>query len=343
MAGSDNFEMPSTMEMNTATATPRHAKFITEPWENGFGNTLGNSLRRVLLTMMEGVAVSCIRIDGISHEFTSIPGVMEDVMEIILNIKKLKFRCDGSLPRTLELVASEKGEVTGAAIKEDGVAVVLNKDLKLFTLTANLKDKPIRIELDLDKGRGYRPSERNKRDEQPLNSIPIDCLFSPIEKVRYDVQPSRVGENTNYDRLELEVWTDERIDPKAAVMKAAQILRRHLEVFEFGDAENASSVIKLNEDERKLVEKLSANISTLGLSVRSVNCLNQDNIHFVGELVQKTEGQMMKCRNFGRVSLNEIRDKLQEMGLSLEMTLNNNVAEELAHRMASQLQTTTKE
>lgn len=343
MAGSENFEMPSKMEKVASDAEGRYAKFVTEPWENGFGNTLGNSLRRVLLTMMEGVAVSCIRIDGISHEFTPIPGVMEDVMEIILNIKKLKFRANDNtqFPRTLELLAS-KGEITGADIKEDGIVSVLNKDLKLFTITDNYKGKPIRIELDLDKGRGYRPSERNVRDEQPVNSIPVDCLFSPIEKVHYDVQPSRVGENTNYDRLELEVWTDARISPEAAVMKAAQILRKHLEVFEFGN-EIPGPGPHLTLEEQKLVEKLSANVSTLGLSVRSVNCLNQDNIHFLGELVQKTEAQMMKCRNFGRVSLNEIREKLQEMDLSLEFTLPNNVAAELARRMANQLQTTTKE
>lgn len=341
MAGLENFEMPETLVMDETTATGRYAKFITEPWEPGFGHTIGNSLRRVLLTMMEGVAVSCIRIDGVSHEFTPIPGVMEDVMEIILNIKKLKFRCDGSLPRTLELVVSKKGVITGKDIKEDGVAVVLNKDQKLFTLTADRKDKPLRIELDLAKGRGYRPSERNKRDEQPLNSIPVDCLFSPIEKVRYDVQPSRVGENTNYDRLELEVWTDERIDPKSAVMRAAAILREHLTVFEFETSQAAiSNGVLLSDEEKALLNKLTANVASMELSVRSVNCLNQDGIHFIGELVQRSENQMMKCRNFGKKSLTEIKDKLSEMGLSLEMTLSNNVADELARQMATQLQNT---
>ncbi len=340
MAGLVNFEMPEAMVKDEATATSRYAKFVTEPWENGLGHTIGNSLRRVLLTMMEGVAVSCIRIDGISHEFTAIPGVMEDVMEIVLNIKKLKFRCDGSLPRTLRLEVSKKGVVTGADIKEDGVVVVLNKDQKLFTLTADCKkDKPIRIEFDLEKGCGYRPSERNKHDDQPVNSIPVDCLFNPIEKVRYDVQASRVGENTNYDRLELEVWTDDRIDPETAVKRAAQILREQLAVFEFGSSQAAASNgVILSEEEKALLAKLIANVSTLGLSMRSMNCLNTENIHFVGELVQKSEAQMMKCRNFGRVSLTEITEKLTELGLSLEMTLSNNVADELNRQMASQLQ-----
>ncbi len=340
MAGLENFEMPSALVMDEATATSRYAKFVTEPWENGFGHTIGNSLRRVLTTMMEGVAVSSIRIDGVSHEFTPIAGVMEDVMEIILNIKKLKFRCEGSLPRKLELVASRKGEVTGADIREDGVAEVINKDLKLFTLTTDL-ETPIRMELELDRGRGYRPSERNKRDDQPLDTIPVDCLFSPIEKVRYDVQPSRVGENTNYDRLELEVWTDGRIDPKSAVRRAAAILREQLAIFEFDGGQGAvSKGVVLTEEQQALLEKLSKDVKELGLSVRALNCLNQENIHFVGDLVQKTESQMMKCRNFGKKSLDEINQKLQEEGLSLEMQIDNTVAEELERQKPELLQNT---
>ncbi len=336
MAGLENFEMPEALVMDEATATSRYGKFVTEPWENGFGHTIGNSLRRVLTTMMEGVAVSSIRIDGISHEFTPIAGVMEDVMEIILNIKKLKFRCEGSLPRKVELVASRKGEVTGADIREDGVAEVINKDLKLFTLTADL-EKPIRMELELERGRGYRPSERNKRDDQPLDTIPVDCLFSPIEKVRYDVQPSRVGENTNYDRLELEVWTDGRIDPKSAVRRAAAILREQLAIFEFDGGQPG---VVLTEEQKVLLEKLSRDVKDLGLTVRAMNCLNQENIHFVADLVTRTESQMMKCRNFGKKSLDEINQKLQEEGLSLEMQIDNTVAEELERRKPELLQNT---
>ncbi|MGN0867425.1 MAG: DNA-directed RNA polymerase subunit alpha [Oligosphaeraceae bacterium] len=338
MAGLENFEMPSALVMDEATATSRYAKFVTEPWENGFGHTIGNSLRRVLTTMMEGVAVSSIRIDGVSHEFTPIDGVMEDVMEIILNIKKLKFRCDGSLPRKVELVASRKGEVTGADIREDGVAEVINKDLKLFTLTTDL-EKPVRMELELDRGRGYRPSERNKRDDQPLDTIPVDCLFSPIEKVRYDVQPSRVGENTNYDRLELEVWTDGRIDPKSAVRRAAAILREQLAIFEF-DGGPANTGVVLTEEQQVLLEKLCKDVKELGLTVRPLNCLNQENIHFVADLVSRSESQMMKCRNFGKKSLDEIIQKLQDQGLSLEMQIDNIVAEELERRKPELLQNT---
>ncbi len=345
MAGMDSFEMPKGLVMDEATATSRYAKFTAEPWENGFGHTIGNALRRVLLSMLDGVAVSCIRIDGVFHEFTAVPNVVEDVMEIILNIKKLKFRCEGELPRTLELVATKSGEVTGNDIREDGVVQVLNKDQKICTLCEDCADMPFRIELDLESGRGYRPSEANKHDDQPLGSIPVDCLFSPIERVRYDVQASRVGEHTDYDCLELEVWTDERIDPKSAVVQAAAILRQHLAVF--ADSDDASAYqqagCNLNDEEKILVEKLVKNVSDLDLSVRSVNCLNADSIHFVGELVKRSESQMLKCRNFGKKSLLEIKQKLQDMGLDLDMVLKDNVNDELTRRLASQLQSSPKE
>lgn len=345
MAGMDSFEMPKALVVDEATATSQYAKFVAEPLENGFGHTLGNALRRVLLSMMDGVAVSCIRIDGIAHEFTAIPGVMEDVMSIILNIKKLKFRCEGDLPRTVELVATKAGDVTGADIREDGVVEVLNKELKLCTLTADHSEKPFRIEMDLERGRGYRPSERNKHDDQAIGSIPVDCLFSPITRVSYDVLPSRVGEHTDYDRLELEVWTDDRIDPKSAVARAATIIRNHLAIFVESEKEPIHEVegSGLNEEEQKLVQVLCKNVSDLNLSVRAVNCLNSDNIHYVGELVQRSETQMLKCRNFGKKSLEEIKEKLREMGLGLEMTLNENVNDELMRKMAQQLQNNSKE
>ena len=345
MAGMDSFEMPKSMVMDEATATPQYGRFITEPWENGFGHTVGNALRRVLLSMLDGVAVSCIRIDGVAHEFSAIPGVLEDVMDIILNIKKLKFRCDGDLPRTVELVATKAGVVTGADIREEGIVQVLNKDLKLCTLTTDRTDAPFRIEMDLERGRGYRPSELNKHDDQPVGSIPVDCLFSPIKKVSYTVLPSRVGEHTDYDRLELEVVTDERIDPKTAVIRAAGILRSHLAVFmdTDGAAELESAVSGLTDEDRALLQKLTKNVNDLELSVRSVNCLNFENIHYVGELVQRSESQMLKYRNFGKKSLTEIKEKLMEMGLSLEMTLKDNVNEELNRQMSSQLQNNPKE
>lgn len=343
----EDFESHTTFEMEEESATSGYGKFIVEPLENGFGNTIGNALRRVLLSQMEGVAVSCIRIAGAPHEFMALEGVMEDVMDIILNIKKLKFRCedDAAMPRTLELVATEHGDVTGRDIREDGVVQVLNKDLKICTLSADRPvDNPFRIELDLARGSGYVSSENNRSSEQPVGSIPIDSLFNPIELVHYDVQASHFGERTDLDRLVLEVWTDERIDPKEAVMRAAQILRSKLNVFSAGDGAAAPSTVGLSDEERELLDKLAKNVANLDLSVRAVNCLNGDSIHYVGELVQRSENQMLKCRNFGKKSLTEIKEKLEEMGLSLEMTLSENVKEELNRQIAqNQVQSAVKE
>lgn len=338
MASLENFELPQSVVVEEATATPRYAKFIAEPWQNGFGLTIGNALRRVLLSSIEGVAVSSIKIDGVSHEFSSVSGVMEDVMEIILNIKKLKFTCEGTLPRTLELYAEKAGPVTGANIREDGVAHVLNPELQLCTLDS---DQPLRMELELSKGRGYRLSEENKHEDQAIGTIPVDSLFSPIERVRFDVQACRVGQHTDFDRLEIEVWTDGRVDPREAMTQAATILKEHLQVFTTGDTGSlfAPSSSGLTDDERKLVKSLSTNINDLELSVRAVNCLSSAQIHYLGELVEKTEAQMLKYRNFGKKSLLEIKQKLNDYGLSLEMVLKDNIKEELMRQMAQQLQT----
>ncbi len=343
----EDFESHTSFEMEAESATPGYGKFIVEPLENGFGHTIGNALRRVLLSQMEGVAASCIRIEGAPHEFMALEGVMEDVMEIILNVKKLKFRCDAdvAMPRTLELVATKAGEVTGADVREDGIIQVINKDLKICTLSADRPlDRPFRIEIDLARGAGYVASENNRSSEQPVGSIPIDSLFNPIERVRYDVQASHFGERTDLDRLVLQVWTDQRIDPKDAVMQAAQILRAKLGVFSAVDVNAAPAAIGLSDEERELLEKLSKNVADLDLSVRAVNCLNGDSIHFVGELVQRSENQMLKCRNFGKKSLTEIKQKLEDMGLHLEMALSENVKEELNRQIAqNQVQSASKE
>ena len=337
MADLKNFVMPQSLEMDKTTSTSRYAKFVTEPWESGFGHTIGNALRRVLLTMMEGVAVTCIRIDGVAHEFTPIPGVAEDVMDIILNIKKLAFRCEGSLPRTLEMTVQKAGVVTGADIKEDGVVQVLNKNLKLFTITADLK-KPLRFEFDLDRGRGYRPSEQNKHEDQPAGSIPVDSLFSPVERVRYDVGASRVGDRTDYDRLDLEIWTDGRVEPMEALVNAASLLRRHLTIFE-----NHAPGKEFTEEQQAQIDLLKKKIDALDLSVRSVNCLKQIKIDYIYQLVKVSESQLLRVRNFGKKSSNEIRQKLEECGLSLEMNLDEKVNDELQRLMAAQLEKPSKE
>ena len=310
--------------------TPTYVRIKAEPWENGYGLTVGNAMRRVLLSSMEGVAVTSIKIDGVSHEFSSIPGVMEDVMEIVLNVKKLKFNCQGALPMTLELKADEAGVVTAANIREDAFVDVLNKDQVICTLD---KDMNFRMELVIDRGRGYRPSEENKSSDQVIGTIPVDSLFSPVEKVRYDVQDCRVGQHTDYDSLEMEIWTDGRILPKEAVNKAAEILQSMFSVFLVPDAGSNNEQLPpsagLNDDEKELLEKLKLEVSTLELSVRAVNCLENQNIKFLGELVEKSENQMLKFKNFGRKSLSEIKEKLAEMGLSLEMNLSDNLKDEL--------------
>jgi DNA-directed RNA polymerase subunit alpha len=323
--------MPSALEIDEATATTTYAKFTAEPWENGFGHTLGNALRRLLLSSMEGVAVASVRIDGVAHEFTSIPNVIEDVTEIILNVKRLRLQCDGETPRTLELYADKAGPVTAAAVRDDGVTTVLNPDLLICTLD---KDKPFRMELEISRGRGYRPAEENKREDHPIGVIPVDCLFSPVERVRYDVQACRVGQRTDYDSLELEVWTDGRVSPADAVNRAAGLLREHLAVFADQEEVQAETVQVTSAEDQELLDKLMTSVNELELSVRAVNCLNTAQIRVLGELVEKSEAEMLKYRNFGKKSLQEIKEKLAELDLGLGMTLRDGVRDALHQRLA---------
>ena len=260
------------------------------------------------------VAVSSVKIDGVAHEFSSIPDVMEDVMEIILNIKKLKFSCDVQLPRTLELYADRAGAVTGADIRDEGVAVVLNPEQLICTLD---KNRPLRMELEIDRGRGYRPSEDNKRDDQPIGTIPVDCLFSPIERVRYDVQACRVGQHTEYDRLELEVWTDGRIKPKEAVHRAPFLCAS---IWLCSWLATCRSVTRptavLNEEERTHLRNCSERQRTGCQSCYQL--LASAQIIYIGQLVEKSESQMLKYRNFGKKSLAEIKQKLADLELRLK-------------------------
>lgn len=334
MPGIAGFEMPTALTVDEATATPVYAKFTAEPWEKGFGHTIGNALRRVLLSSMDGAAVSSLRIDGVPHEFTTIPDVVEDVVEIVLQVKRLRVTCSGDLPRTLELRAEKAGPVTAGQIREDGVVTVLNPELVICHLD---KDRPLRMELEIVGGRGYRPAEENKREDHPIGVIPVDCLFSPVQRVRYDVQACRVGQKTDYDRLELEVWTDGRIDPREAVRRAAEILREHLSVFvDVARKEEATQVSSAEDQE--LLERLSRSVNELELSVRAENCLNNANIRVLGELVQKTESEMLKYRNFGKKSLEEIKVKLAALDLGLGMTLSDEIKAALDQRLASQQQ-----
>ncbi len=332
MAGNSGIAMPTTLVVDKETATPTYARFTAEPWEKGYGHTIGNAMRRILLSSMEGVAVTAIKIDGVAHEFTTIPDVVEDVTEVVLNIKHLHVTCDGELPRKLELYADKAGAVTAGNIKEDGVTAVLNPELVICHLDTN---RPLRIEIDIEQGRGYRPADENKREDQPIGVIPVDSLFSPVERIRYDVQACRVGQKTDFDRVELEVWTDGRLDPQVAVYEAAKILRDLTAVFvASGESDKVKAAPAItNPEDKEFIEGLLKPVNELELSVRAKNCLSNAEIHVVGELVEKNEAELLKFRNFGKKSLDEIKSSLQQLGLDLGMTLKDEIRAEIQSRI----------
>ncbi len=315
----DIFAKPNQLVVDTNTETDTYSKFTAEPLEKGFGNTLGNALRRVLLSSLEGISISSIRIEGVSHEFGTLPNVVEDVIDIVLNFKKVRFQCSGDLPRKLELNVDKIGEVTAADIKEDSVTKVLNPDRLICTLD---KKRELRIEMEITKGRGFRPAEDNKSGDQPIGVIPIDCLFTPVRKVAFNVFDCRVGQRTDYDKLEIEITTDGRIKPADAINQAARILIDHITVFVgSGDKEDDASSIITNPEDEALLRKLLRSVHDLELSVRSQNCLNNADIRTLGELVQKSEAEMLKYRNFGQKSLTEIREKITDVGLELNIEI----------------------
>lgn len=324
MSSVQPFTMPTQLVVDEESQTNTYGKFVAEPLEKGFGHTLGNALRRVLLSCLEGVAVSSIRVHGAQHEFSSLPGVIEDLTEIVLNFKEVLFECNGETPRQLELRSNHDGEVHAGEIAVDSVTRVLNPEKVICTCD---RESEIVIELEIDRGRGYRPAEENKREDHPIGVIPTDSLFSPIRRVAYFVSATRVGQRTDYDRLELEVWTDGRVSPGDAVRRAASILADHLKVFtglDPIDDDPAGKLITTPEDEA-LLRKLLRPVTELELSVRAQNCLNNADIHTIGDLVQRGEAEMLKYRNFGQKSLNELKEKIVEMGLELCMDISENV------------------
>lgn len=333
MAESIGFPMPQSVEMDENSATDRYAKFTAAPFQTGFGHTIGNSLRRVLLSSLEGAAISAVRIDGAAHEFASLPGVIEDVTEIVLNLKRVKLIAHGDTPKTLEIRKDKAGPVTGADIVTDGTIEVVNTEQVICTLD---KDTPFRAEIEVVKGRGWIPAEKNKKNEQPLGTIPIDSLFSPVERVRYQVGAARVGEETEMDSLTMEIWTDGRIEPKDALEKGAKTFQDHLRPFLGGQAAQESAVEQISESDQKLFKQLTQDVESLDLSVRAQNCLNNAKIKILGELCLKTESRMLKYRNFGKKSLDEIKAKLEEQGLQLGMSFNEDLVaaiEEEAERL----------
>jgi DNA-directed RNA polymerase subunit alpha len=313
------FELPNKLVKEENTATETYARFVAEPFETGYGHTLGNSLRRVLLSSLEGAAITHIKIDGVLHEFATIPGVVEDVTDIILNLKQIKFKLEDREPKNLTLSVNREGDVTAGDITPQAGVTIVNPDQHICTIDRKQK---LDIEMQVRIGRGFARGEENKKSEQTIGEIPIDSLFSPVRKVKYEVENARVGQKTDYDKLILEIWTDGRITPDEALRQSSIILRHHLDIFigqsdtkvEFEQAGAEASPI-----DTKLKKLLNMSVNEIELSVRAANCLNNANILTVGQLAMKTEQEMLKYRNFGKKSLNEIKEKLQELGLTLGM------------------------
>jgi DNA-directed RNA polymerase subunit alpha len=324
-----DMELPTSVRANPATLTPSYGEFTVEPFERGFGDTVGNGLRRILLSSIEGAAFTSCRVKGAQHEFTSLKGVYEDVTYIVLNLKRVRVKYTGNGVKTISLEASKPGPITAGMFQTDATCSIENPDLVICNLT-----EPVKLQIDatIKRGRGYRTAEENTEEDMPHGTIPMASVFSPVLRCRYTKEATRVGKMTNYDRLKLEVWTNGTIDPGDSIVEAARIFRKHLNPFllapVIGPAlPTGEGGVSTADDEGisiELREKLAQPVSVLELSLRSRNCLEAEQIKTVGELVARTEGEMLKIRNFGKTSLTEIGQKLAAMGLSLGM----NVTEE---------------
>ncbi len=316
-----DFQFPKKLECDESTYTDTYGKFIAAPFESGYGVTLGNSLRRVLLSSIEGSAVSAVKILGVSHEFSTIPGILEDVPEIILNIKSLVINSHSKIPKTIYLKADKKGEVKAKDIEADETIEIINPELHIATLT---KDTKLSIEMEVSRGRGYMPAELNKKEDKVAGFIPVDSIFTPVKKINYFVENTRVGQRTDYDKLIFEIWTNGSISPKDALLYASNILQRHLDIFvNFGQLPEdiAEEEPEMTKEEAALYEKLRLPISELELSVRSSNCLREAGIKTIADLVRKSEEEMLNFKNFGKKSLTEIQELLMGMGVTLGMQI----------------------
>ena len=321
-------ELPTRVVADAASMAETYGRFVAEPFERGFGVTIGNSLRRILLSSLEGAAVTGVKMEGVLHEFSSIEGVIEDVIDIILNVKGLVVRLEGDEPRIITLEATKAGLVTAAQIQTDPNVEIINKNHLLATLS---KDVDFRLEMRIAKGRGYVAAEQNTPEEQEIGYIPVDCLYSPVVRVRYRTEDTRVGQRTNYDRLIMEIWTNGTVTPEMALVEAAKIMRKHLnpfvEYFQPGEELGAEAVPVAEEAAgteeyvSELERKLAMPTSSLELSVRAANCLEAENIMTVGQLVRLSEENLLNMRSFGKTSLREIKRKLADLGLSIGMDL----------------------
>ncbi len=317
-------ELPSRVTTDPKYKSDTFARFTVEPFENGFGTTVGNSLRRVLLSSLEGAAVTAVKIKGAEHEFTSLPGVMEDVTDIVLNVKGLIVGLEGDEPRTVRLAATGPGDVTAELVEPDNNIRIMNPDHLLATLTDEVD---FEMEITVGKGRGYVPaSEQYARgEEQEIGVIPIDAIYSPVQRVRYKVEETRVGQRTNYDRLVMDIWTDGTVTPEMALVEGAKILRKHLnpfvQYFEIGVERVSDEAAAAASVDEELIRKLQMPIGELDLSVRASNCLESARVRCVSDLVTRTEADLLKVRSFGKTSLREVKRKLQDLSLDLGMQL----------------------
>jgi len=313
-----DFQKPKKLDYDPETLTPTYGRFIAQPFERGFGTTIGNALRRVLLSSIEGAAITAVRVEGVLHEFSSLTGVVEDMTDVVLNLKQVPFRLHGNGPKTLYLEKSGPGVVTAADFEGDADVEILDPTAHIATLS---KEGSLKLEARLKKGRGYVVADRNADSDLPLGYIPIDSIHSPVRRVNYHVEGARVGQMTDYDKLVLEIWSNGAVSPQEAISLAAELLGDHLRIFSAFEtrAEEQEEVVMPEVDPR-LAEMLAKPIEELDLSVRSANCLKNANIRTLGDLVQRTEREMLSTKNFGRKSLDEIKDVLQTLGLSFGMT-----------------------
>lgn len=315
-----DFQLPKRLECEESSYTENYGKFSAAPFERGYGVTLGNSLRRILLSSIEGSSVTSVKIDGVHHEYSTVNGVLEDVPEIILNIKKLIIRSHSKIPKSVYIKRDKKGPLLAKDIITDETIEIINPQLHIATLTKDIK---FNAEMEVSRGRGYVPAEVNKKDEHPIGVIPIDSIFTPVKRVNFYVENTRVGQRTDYEKLILEIFTNGSITPKDALLYASNILQRHLDIFvSFGQLpEEEAEEFEMSAEEVALYEKLRLPISELELSVRSSNCLREANIKTIADLVKRTEDEMLGFKNFGKKSLTEIKGLLVNMNLNLGMQI----------------------
>jgi DNA-directed RNA polymerase subunit alpha len=311
------FQKPKRLATDTETLTDKYGRFYAQPFERGFGTTIGNALRRVLLSSIEGAAVTAVKIEGVLHEFQSIPGVVEDATDIILNLKQIPFKLNGDGPKAIYLKTDQPGVITSGMVEADADVEVLDKNVYIATVSEGGK---LDMEMRLKRGRGYVSADKNFDDDLGLGFIPIDSVHSPVRKVNYTVEAARLGQITDYDKLDIEIWTNGSIAPADALGLAAKLLKDHMTIF-INFEEELETEARGEEKPQIKNENLNRSVEELELSVRSYNCLKNANIQTIGELVQKTEAEMLRTKNFGRKSLNEIKEILANMGLSLGMRI----------------------